>query len=131
MNLLLEEHNPAFPLGYSESYGYKSKDGSVIYQGEKISQGEPCHPGDVITVIMEISPPRKQRDPTSVNPGSTVYILKNGRVMFKGSQLKQTLYCFGVSCHNYGQVEVMEGNTSLFPMPVQVQSPQHYYMTLN
>ena len=45
------EHNPAFPLGYGHSYGYKSKDGAVVHNGEKVERTEGYANGDVLTIV--------------------------------------------------------------------------------
>ena len=83
MGLCHFEHNPAFPLGYGESYGLKSKDGSVVYNGDKVFKGEALKVGEVVTVVAQISPPRLHPDPCQVNPGSQLYFFKGGRMVAK------------------------------------------------
>lgn len=77
---------------------------------------------------MKISPPHKHPNAAEINEDSTVSFYKNGKLIQQFSDLKQVFYCFGVSLYNYSQVEVVEGENSKFPMPIEAK---HYYSGLD
>lgn len=52
-----------YPLGCSESIGYRSKDGKILFQNEIIGEAEPFSVDDVIGICMRIAPPLKNADP--------------------------------------------------------------------
>jgi hypothetical protein len=99
-----------------------------VGNGEPIAEGEPFTHGDVIGILMKISPPHKVPSPNEINKDSTVSFFKNGKLIFEFKELKQLFYCFGVSFFNYSQVEILPGPESKYPMPV---SAAHYYSVLN
>lgn len=55
--------NPSYPLGYNESIAYKSIDGSIVRNGDKIETADCYRVGDVIGVCLEMSPPSKHPVP--------------------------------------------------------------------
>lgn len=72
VGISVNNFDTAYPLGCSESIGYKSKDGSIIYNNECIGKAEPYSNGDVIGVCMRLAPPKKHSNPEEVNEGSCV-----------------------------------------------------------
>lgn len=49
-------------------------------------------------------------------------------MVFELKELKQVFYCFALSFFNYSQIEVLLGQNSLYPMPLQAKS---YFTVLN
>ena len=59
-----------YPLGCTESIGYKGKDGSIVYQNECVGNSEPFQIGDIMGVCMRIAPPKKSPKTEEVLQGS-------------------------------------------------------------
>ncbi len=99
--------NTSFPLGWEDSVGYKSSDGSILNNGESVFKGEGFEEGDVIGVSLNMSPPYKHPNPAHISEGSSVTFFKNGRLIYSFQELKQTFYCLAVSTYNYSEVQVV------------------------
>ena len=120
--------NVSFPLGHGESWAYKSIDGSLIHNGERVAVGDTYGPGDTIGVLMSIASPHIHMNPSQPNEGSRVAFYKNGRLVHEQRPLKQLFYCFGVSLYNYSRVEVLPESEKRYLLHKEAR---HYYSVVN
>lgn len=73
----------AYPMGWNESIGYKSSDGSIVCHNQVVGKAEPYSLGDVIGVCLRIRPRRKHENEKEVDVGSKVEFYKNGKLVFE------------------------------------------------
>lgn len=59
--------NSSFSLGWEDSVGYKSSDGTIFHNGELVYKGEDYKIGDVIGVSLKMSPPYKHSDVNKIS----------------------------------------------------------------
>lgn len=128
VGLCQHSFNPSFPLGYGESFAYKSSDGLLIRNGSVLQRCDPARAGDVIGICVNVGPPSKYPDSEKAVEGNLVTFYKNGKILGSCGSLKQTFYCFGVSLFNFGQVQILRGVNNRFKMLPEAKS---YFSSLN